>query len=75
MSAKALQQAGADLIIFESLETLDDVRAVAVLAPQLEIPYIASFALDSEARSINGDCAFEDLLSGLMNRYSDVKMQ
>ena len=65
--AKALQQAGADLIIFESLETLDDVRAVAALAPQLEIPYIASFALDSEGCSVNGNVAFEELLSGLMN--------
>ena len=65
--ARALQQAGADLIIFESLETLDDVRAVAALSLQLEIPYIASFALDSQARSVNGSSTFEELLSALMN--------
>ena len=65
--AQALQQAGADFIIFESLDSLDDVRAVAALADKLEIPYIASFALDEEAVSINNKVSFSELLAALMS--------
>lgn len=65
--AQALQQAGADFIIFESLDSLDDVRAVAALADKLEIPYIASFALDEEAVSINSKVSFNELLASLMS--------
>ena len=65
--AQALQQAGADFIIFESLDSLNDVRAVAALADKLEIPYIASFALDEEAVSINSKVSFNELLASLMS--------
>ena len=65
--AQALQQAGADFIIFESLDSLDDARAVAALADKLEIPYIASFALDEEAVSINSKVSFSELLAALMS--------
>ena len=65
--AQALQQAGADFIIFESLDSLDDARAVAALADKLEIPYIASFALDEEAVSINSKVSFSELLASLMS--------
>ena len=65
--AEYLQQAGADFIIFESLESLDDVRAVAGMSDRLEIPYIASFALDDEAVGVNSKVDFAELLSVLMN--------
>lgn len=65
--ATAMARAGADLIIFESLETLEDARAIAQLSVDLEIPYIVSMALDENACGINSRITFEELLSALLN--------
>lgn len=65
--ANIMARAGADFIIFESLETLEDAQALAQLSPQLDIPYIVSMALDENACGINSKVGFEDLLSALMN--------
>ncbi len=65
--AKAIAHAGADFIIFESLDSMEDVLAVATAAPELEIPYIASFALDEKACGVNSRTPFTELLSCLMN--------
>ncbi|MBE6380816.1 MAG: bifunctional homocysteine S-methyltransferase/methylenetetrahydrofolate reductase [Lentisphaerae bacterium] len=62
-----MAQAGADVLIFESLDEPEDVKALAKLSSRLEIPYIASFALDENAVSINSQTAFEELLAMLMN--------
>lgn len=65
--AKAIAHAGADFIIFESLDSMEDVLAVATAAPELEIPYIASFALDEKACGVNSKTPFTELLACLMN--------
>ena len=65
--AKYMALAGADFIIFESLENLDDVKAVAKISGELEIPYIASFALDENACGINSKTPFAELLSALLD--------
>ncbi|MBE6370329.1 MAG: bifunctional homocysteine S-methyltransferase/methylenetetrahydrofolate reductase [Lentisphaerae bacterium] len=65
--ARYMAQAGADLIIFESIDDPADAEAIAELAPQLNLPYIVSFVLDEAAVSINSRSTFADLLSRVMN--------
>ena len=64
--AKALALAGADLIIFESISSTADAAAVAKLAGELVIPYIASFALDENANAVTGGEPFAELFNILM---------
>ena len=65
--AKFIARAGADFIIFESLETLEDVQAVAKLSCELGIPYLASFALDEDACGVNSKVPVAELLSALLD--------
>ncbi len=61
--AREMALAGADFIIFESQATLDDARAVARAVETLEVPYIVSFALDSDGRGVGSGDSFADMLT------------
>ncbi len=65
--ARFMALAGADFIIFESLDDPADVAAVAKLSASLDIPYIASFALAEDGSAVGSKVPFAELLSVLMN--------
>ena len=53
--ALALEKAGADFIIFETIPTLQEAHYAFRAAQMLSIPYMLSFAVDRSGESSNGE--------------------
>ncbi len=53
--ARALESGGADVIIFETLSSSDDVRRAAAAAAQFTRPYILSLTLDRQGETSRGE--------------------
>lgn len=59
----ALREAGADLIVAETMMGLDDARAAVLAAREAGLPAVASMTLDEHGRTLSGGTAAAAVLS------------